>query len=38
MNQRDRYWTTMIIWGSFTILIMLLFDRGMLVTADFTGL
>ena len=38
MNQRDRYWASLIIWGSFTILILLLFDRGLMVTADFAGL
>jgi hypothetical protein len=38
MNQRDRYWTTLIIWLAFTILMIIVFDRVLLVQADFTGL
>ena len=38
MSQRDRYWTTLIIWVVFTILILIVFDRVLMVQADFTGL
>lgn len=38
MNQRDRQWTTVIIWTVFIVLLLLTFDRGLMVTADFQGL
>jgi hypothetical protein len=38
MNQRDRQWATVIIWVAFAILLLLAFDRGLMVTADFEGL
>lgn len=38
MNQRDRYWATAVIWIVFIVLFYLVFDRVLLVTADFAGL
>jgi hypothetical protein len=38
MNQRDRLWTTVIIWGVFIFLAVLLFDRMLVIPADFNGL
>ena len=38
MNQRDRQWATVIIWIAFIILLLLTFDRGLIVTADFHGM
>lgn len=38
MKQRDRYWTTLIIWAVFAILIIVIFDRVLAVQADFSGL
>jgi hypothetical protein len=38
MNQRDRQWATVIIWVAFIVLLLLTFDRGLMVTADFNGM
>ncbi len=38
MNQRDRLWSTVIIWGVFIFLAILVFDRFLVIPADFTGL
>jgi hypothetical protein len=38
MNQRDRYWTTLFIWIGFAIAFILIFDRLLMIQADFTGL
>ncbi|MEO8610823.1 MAG: hypothetical protein ABI690_23200 [Chloroflexota bacterium] len=38
MNQRDRLWTTVIIWGVFIFLAILVFDRILVIPADFNGL
>ncbi len=38
MNQRDRLWTTAIIWGIFIFLILLTWTVMLSVPADFTGL
>jgi hypothetical protein len=38
MTQRDRHWATVIIWMAFIVLLLLTFDRGLMVTADFNGM
>lgn len=38
MNQRDRQWATLIIWGGFLLLFLIVLDRALFVTADFSGL
>lgn len=38
MNQRDRYWATIIIWIAFVIAFLLVFDRILFLQADFTGM
>lgn len=38
MKQQDRQWATVIIWVAFIILLLLTFDRGLMVTADFSGM
>jgi hypothetical protein len=38
MNQRDRIWTTLIIWVVFIFIAMLVFDRVLIIPADFQGL
>jgi hypothetical protein len=38
MNQRDRLWTTVIIWVVFILLAVLVFDRMLIIPADFNGL
>lgn len=38
MNQRDRYWTTLIIWLVFVIAFLLVFDRLLMIQADFAGI
>jgi hypothetical protein len=38
MNQRDRYWTTIIIWVAFVIAFLLVFDRVLMIQADFIGM
>lgn len=38
MSQRDRYWTTLIIWILFAIAFLIVFDRVLMLQADFTGL
>ena len=38
MNQRDRYWATIIIWIAFVIAFLLVFDRVLFIQADFTGM
>jgi len=38
MNQRDRYWTTAFIWFGFMIAFLLVFDRVLMIQADFSGM
>ena len=38
MNQRDRQWATLIIWTVFIFLFLLVLDRVLFVTADYSGL
>jgi hypothetical protein len=38
MNQRDRIWTTVIIWVVFILIAMLVFDRVLIIPVDFQGL
>lgn len=38
MTQRDRQWTTLIIWTAFLIAILLVWDRGLVIPVDFSGL
>lgn len=38
MNQRDRIWTTVIIWVVFIFIATLVFDRVLMIPVDFQGL
>ena len=38
MTQRDRLWTTLIIWAIFIFLFLMVIDRTLMVQANFAGL
>lgn len=38
MTQRDRLWTTLIIWAVFIFLFLMVADRTLVIQADFAGL